>query len=128
VLSQRPTENPGSNLNTTLSTLTETLVQAGAKAGAPRGPQQGGQGKAVTMWSPAGNWSRGCRARDGRRGAKGQTDRSRGWKEGCAKPAMGLQGNSALKDGGGQGGIGGERGCSSTETNPACAPLPQRRE
>ena len=41
---------------------------------------------------------------------------------------MGLQGISALKDGGGQGGIG-ERGRGpSTESNPARALLPQWRE
>ena len=92
LLSQRLTESPGGNLDTTLSTPLKTLVPVETKADAPRGPQQGGQGKAVTMWSPAGNWSKGCRSRDWRRGAKGQTDRSIGWKEGRAKPATGLQG------------------------------------
>ena len=63
-------ESPGGNLDTTLSTPPKTLVLVEAKAVAPRGPQQGGQGKAVTMWSPAGNWSKGCRSRDLRRGGR----------------------------------------------------------
>jgi len=66
-----------------------TLLLNFAKAEAPRGPQQGGQGKVVTMWSPAGNWSRGCRSRDGSRGAKA--------------PNRPSQGSSALKDSGGWG-------------------------
>ena len=92
VLSRTLTESPRSNLATTLSTPPKTLVLVEAKAAAPKGPQQGGQGKAVTMWSPAGNWSKGCRSCDWSRGAKGQTDRSICWKEGRAKPATGLQG------------------------------------
>ncbi len=118
------TESPGGNLDTTLSTSPMTLVLVEAKAVATRGPQQGGQSKAATMWSPAGNWLKGSRSRDWRRGAKSQSDRSRGWKEGRAKPAMGLQGIYALKDGGGQGGIGGEGGASGHVGKPGPCPPP----
>ena len=121
---RRLTESPRGNLDTTLSTPLKTLVLVEAKAAAPRGPQQGGQGKAATMWSPAGNWSKGCRSRDCRRGAKGQTDRSIGWKEGRDKSAMGLQGIPALKDGGGQGGIGGEGVGSEHGGKPGPCPPP----
>ena len=56
--------------------------------------------------------------------AKGQTDRSIGWKEGRDKSAMGLQGIPALKDGGGQGGIGGEGVGSEHGGNPGPCPPP----